>query len=92
MSPSVLVMNDGNVVESIDKKTTNDDATTSTSHVLHRSLHSEPLQVVSAQGNYLQLSNGQKIFDATGGAAVSCLGHGDVRYDHIDHFVDNVSI
>ncbi|KAK4505597.1 hypothetical protein PRZ48_003560 [Zasmidium cellare] len=80
MSPSVLVMNDGNVVESTDKKTTHNDIAKATkSAVLHRSLHADPLQVVSAQGNYLHLSNGQKIFDATGGAAVSCLGHGDVR-------------
>lgn len=81
MSPSVLVVNDGNVVESSDRKATHDTVAKPTkSAVLHRSLHAEPLQVVSAQGNYLHLTNGQKIFDATGGAAVSCLGHGDVRY------------
>lgn len=81
MSPSVLVINDGNVVEGVDKKTTHDILTKTTkSAVLHRSLHAEPLQVVAAQGNYIHLTNGQKIFDATGGAAVSCLGHGDVRY------------
>lgn len=80
MSPSVLVVNDGNVVESIDKMSSNDNAAKGKSAVLHRSLHFEPLQVTSARGNYLHLSNGQKIFDATGGAAVSCLGHGDVRY------------
>lgn len=80
MSPSVLVINDGNVVESVDKKATNGNiAKAPKSAVLHRSLHAEPLQVVSAQGNYLHLTNGQRIFDATGGAAVSCLGHGDVR-------------
>lgn len=51
----------------------------SQSAVLHRSLHNDPHRVVSAQGNYLTLSNGQKILDATGGAAVSCLGHGNER-------------
>lgn len=50
------------------------------SAVLHRSLHHEPLHAISAKGNYLYLSNGQKIFDATGGAAVACLGSGDQRY------------
>lgn len=54
-------------------------ANPSTSAVLHRSLHHDPHRVVSAKGNHLVLSNGQRIFDATGGAAVSCLGHGNVR-------------
>lgn len=49
------------------------------SPVLHRSLHHEPHKVVSAQGLYMHLSNGQTILDATGGAAVSCLGHGNER-------------
>jgi adenosylmethionine-8-amino-7-oxononanoate aminotransferase len=50
------------------------------SAVLHRSLHHRPLYVTSAKGNYLHLSNGQKILDATGGAAVACLGSGNIRY------------
>lgn len=45
------------------------------SKVLHRSLHEQPKKVVKAQGTYLYLENGQKILDATGGAAVACLGH-----------------
>jgi adenosylmethionine-8-amino-7-oxononanoate aminotransferase len=49
------------------------------SGILHRSLHSYPLKVIGAKGNYLFLSNGRKILDATGGAAVACLGHGDDR-------------
>ncbi|KAF2485630.1 pyridoxal phosphate-dependent transferase [Neohortaea acidophila] len=52
-----------------------------TSGVLHRSLHQDPLRVVSAKGNYLHLNNGQKVFDASGGAAVACLGHGDERVE-----------
>lgn len=50
------------------------------SAVLHRSLHHKPLHVLSAKGNFLCLDNGQQILDATGGAAVSCLGHGNERY------------
>ncbi|KAL1650695.1 hypothetical protein SLS58_000813 [Diplodia intermedia] len=53
--------------------------TANASGILHRSLKHLPLKVVGASGNYLTLSNGQKILDATGGAAVSCLGHGDKR-------------
>ena len=83
MSPSILVVNDGNIVDNIDKPIQiNDEAPAkpSKSAVMHRSLLEDPLRVVAAQGNHLQLSNGQKIFDATGGAAVACLGHGDIRY------------
>ncbi|KAH0541963.1 hypothetical protein FGG08_003595 [Glutinoglossum americanum] len=47
--------------------------------LLHRDLHRDPSKVVSASGNYLTLSNGQVILDATGGAAVSCIGHGNQR-------------
>ncbi|KAF2843726.1 adenosylmethionine-8-amino-7-oxononanoate aminotransferase [Patellaria atrata CBS 101060] len=49
------------------------------SAVLHRSLKVDPLKVIAASGINLQLSNGQEILDATGGAAVSCLGHGSQR-------------
>jgi adenosylmethionine-8-amino-7-oxononanoate aminotransferase len=48
------------------------------SAVLHRSLHENPVQVVSASGVWLHLSNGRRILDATAGAAVACLGHGNV--------------
>lgn len=54
---------------------------TTKSAVLHRSLHHKPLHVVSAKGNHLYLDNGQEILDATGGAAVSCLGHANQRYE-----------
>lgn len=50
------------------------------SAVMHRSLHHEPLLAVSAKGHYLYLSNGQKVYDATGGAAVACLGGDNARY------------
>ncbi|KAH0293592.1 PLP-dependent transferase, partial [Aureobasidium sp. EXF-3399] len=51
----------------------------SQSAVFHRSLHSDPISVVGANGNYLHLSGGGKLLDATGGAAVSCLGHANKR-------------
>lgn len=43
--------------------------------VMHRSLLETPLRVVGSEGLYLHLENGQKFLDATGGAAVACLGH-----------------
>lgn len=45
------------------------------SAVLHRDIHTTPKKAVGGEGNYVFLDDGQKIFDATGGAAVSCLGH-----------------
>ena len=45
--------------------------------LLHRSLHQQPEKVISARGVYLNLANGRVIMDASAGAAVSCLGHGN---------------
>lgn len=53
--------------------------TNGTSAVLHRDLHKDPHEVIGASGLYLTLSNGKRIIDATGGAAVSCIGHGNER-------------
>jgi adenosylmethionine-8-amino-7-oxononanoate aminotransferase len=75
MPPAVL--NDGNVVQVTAPH--KDTADPHSSNVLHRSLRLLPHKVVAAEGLYLSLSNGQKILDATGGAAVSCLGHGNKR-------------
>ncbi|KAK2614309.1 hypothetical protein N8I77_001150 [Diaporthe amygdali] len=47
------------------------------SAVLHRHLRRDFLSVERGEGNYLILEDGQKIFDASGGAAVACLGHGN---------------
>ncbi|PTB62785.1 adenosylmethionine-8-amino-7-oxononanoate aminotransferase-like protein [Trichoderma citrinoviride] len=47
--------------------------------VLHRDLKHAPFRVVSSSGLYIYFDNGRKILDATGGAAVSCIGHGDER-------------
>jgi len=45
--------------------------------LIDRSLSELPLTVTDSNGNYLHLSNGQKVFDASCGAAVACLGHGN---------------
>jgi 4-aminobutyrate aminotransferase-like enzyme len=92
MTSSIPLMNDGNVVANMStpfKGHQHHEPTKGASAVLHRSLLQDPLHVISAKGHYLQLSNGQKIFDATGGAAVACIGHGDERYDeqHVGLFV-----
>lgn len=90
MVHSVSVVNDGNVVHPngdlpiLPHKSSNGlGSGHSTSNVLHRSLHYDPTRVESAHGNLLHLSNGLQIFDATGGAAVACLGHGDERSVHM---------
>lgn len=49
------------------------------SSVLHRSLKEIPLRVERGQGSYLILQDGLRILDACGGAAVTCIGHGDSR-------------
>ena len=49
------------------------------SAVFHRDLHYEPFKIASASGIHFHFTNGQKVVDATGGAAVSCIGHGDPR-------------
>jgi adenosylmethionine-8-amino-7-oxononanoate aminotransferase len=45
-------------------------------HILHRTLRSDPAIAVSASGLFIQTADGHQILDASGGAAVSCLGHG----------------
>ncbi len=45
------------------------------SRLLHRSLLATPEVAVAGQGVWLLTRQGQKILDASGGAAVSCLGH-----------------
>lgn len=46
------------------------------SHLVHRSLRSDPPLAVSGQGIYLRDAAGHQIIDGSGGAAVACLGHG----------------
>jgi adenosylmethionine-8-amino-7-oxononanoate aminotransferase len=54
-------------------------STAPSSAVLHRDIHQIPNQAISAKGSYILLEDGRKILDATGGAAVSCLGHGNEK-------------
>ncbi len=49
-----------------------------TSRVLHRSGGQPPI-ATSGEGIYLILADGRRIIDASGGAAVACLGHGNPR-------------
>ena len=45
-------------------------------HVFHRNARSEPPVAVGGAGPYLVDEAGKRYLDASGGAAVSCLGHG----------------
>ena len=49
------------------------------SSVLYRSLHESPLLATSASGQFVTSESGHRVLDAIGGAAVSCIGHGDPR-------------
>ncbi len=45
-------------------------------HIVHRHLRAEPPTAVSGHGIVIVDSGGREYLDASGGAAVSCLGHG----------------
>lgn len=47
------------------------------SHVFPRHCHKTPPTAVRGEGCYLYDSTGKEYLDGSGGAAVSCLGHGD---------------
>jgi len=49
----------------------------SNSHVFPRHTRSDLPVAVAGEGCYIKDSNGKQYFDGSGGAAVSCLGHGD---------------
>lgn len=49
------------------------------SHVLHRSFTQTYPTAVAGDGPYLIDSTGRRYLDASGGAAVSCLGHSDAE-------------
>ena len=53
----------------------------SATHIIHRHLHQLPPRAVAGHGLTLTDAQGRSYIDASGGAAVSCLGHGhpDVR-------------
>jgi adenosylmethionine-8-amino-7-oxononanoate aminotransferase len=48
---------------------------TRSSRVLHRSLRETPPKAIGGEGVYLIAEGGRRVLDASGGAAVSCLGH-----------------
>lgn len=60
-------------------RTTSKTVTRPTSFLLDRHLRKDFPLVMRGEGNLLVLKDGRVIFDATGGAAVSCLGHGNER-------------
>ena len=45
-------------------------------HVFHRDARTDPPVAVAGEGPYLIDREGRRYIDASGGAAVSCLGHG----------------
>ena len=47
--------------------------------IIHRSLRSKLPTAVAGEGIYLIDAQGKRYIDASGGAAVSCLGHGHSR-------------
>ena len=47
------------------------------SNVFPRQITAPPLRAVASNGCYIIDENGKRYFDGSGGAAVSCLGHGD---------------
>jgi adenosylmethionine-8-amino-7-oxononanoate aminotransferase len=49
------------------------------SRVLHRTISARPPVAVAGQGLLLTLSDGRRIIDGSGGAAVACIGHGNAR-------------
>jgi adenosylmethionine-8-amino-7-oxononanoate aminotransferase len=74
------------------------------SHVIHRSLRATPPLAVRGAGLYLYDTQGKAYLDASGGAAVSCLGHGHpdvlaamhaqidrLAYAHTSFFTSEVS-
>ena len=49
------------------------------SHIFPRNCHANVPRAVGGQGCYLTDETGKTYLDASGGAAVSCLGHGDTE-------------
>ncbi|KAL4887252.1 pyridoxal phosphate-dependent transferase [Aspergillus karnatakaensis] len=47
--------------------------------VLYTKIDAPPPEIIRSEGNYLETNDGRRIFDASGGAAVACLGHNDAR-------------
>ena len=52
-------------------------ATAQMSRVMHRTILDQPPMAVRGEGLILTLRDGRQIIDASGGAAVACIGHGN---------------
>lgn len=93
MAPSAIHINQSETtIPSISEKIKDfNSPSKNTTYLLERNIHKSPPAVVSSTGNYIYLDNGQQIFDATCGAAVSCLGHGnkEVQRAIIDQMTKN---
>ncbi|PYH89224.1 PLP-dependent transferase [Aspergillus ellipticus CBS 707.79] len=62
------------------------------SSVLYRSLGQKPPVIVKAAGHFLYTDEGQAIIDASSGAAVACIGHGNTQVkDAMSKQLDNIS-
>lgn len=86
-----LLFNEKNVIPSTSDLTTCSDVFTPdrgldqttagsnpTTYLIHRDLRKKPLGVVKNEGNWVWVTDSlgaYKVFDASGGAAVSCIGH-----------------
>lgn len=71
--PSTRNQNNHSVKNNHSKKMTGPEKTA----VLHRSTRRQPKKAVGGEGSYVFLDDGQRFLDSTGGAAVSCVGHGN---------------
>ncbi|KAE8350843.1 pyridoxal phosphate-dependent transferase [Aspergillus coremiiformis] len=49
------------------------------SAIIYAKLDTRPPTIVNSNGNYLITEDGQAILDASGGAAVACIGHNNAR-------------
>jgi adenosylmethionine-8-amino-7-oxononanoate aminotransferase len=67
------------IVEEAESAMANKTTLPDTSAVLHRNLRRTPPLVTGGEGVYLIDGEGRRYIDASGGAAVSCLGHGHPR-------------
>lgn len=47
--------------------------------VIQRTLSERPPIAISGEGIWLHLQDGKQVIDGSGGAAVACIGHGNVR-------------
>lgn len=52
------------------------------SAILHSKLDTKPPTIVGSNGNYLIAEGGREILDASGGAAVACIGHNNSRVNN----------